>query len=571
MNSARKLLLDRATRYLMDVGYSVEQPLTEPTGSISDPKDTLALGRAQFSAINAVLKASIDAADLGTFRDVDAAWSDMFEDVWLVDTKDAAGEELELGSSERARLGVVRELMRYREDLRLGLAMWAAHRLEQSGDEEHQQVAADVLRRVAAAFGTMEKLFEVFERTTEDDDPVGAGWSTWFLQELPERRAHMIPTSQKLLVATVLLAAILVVGEPTRPLRPRDWLDWRADEIDALLERLDEQAGKWGALLSPVASADPSVTVAPTTPAQEWRLRLHRLREVFVAGREQTRAAAKETLRRSPLDPERVAEFRAETLKQTREGRILRDTFELHGGLETKSAEPSDLQPRASRSWIPKQMFTPDSRVVGIDRAARDLARMVARAEVHDLLAALSAGKPYEFDGDMRTVVDSAIEDLRSAGWRPSLVVLPVGWELARAVGLSALAPLAPPAPHPLIPPLHLRQFEGVVGDVPAISLPEVEPEELWVVDLGAAAHYLEWPSDDGSGIRFELQEFDEAAATRFLDEHPGVRAEGRTPEEALLDIQERVLLSLWPCWTIRRGEPAAARRLLVPESLQRN
>ncbi|HEX4345277.1 MAG TPA: hypothetical protein VHZ31_06915 [Solirubrobacteraceae bacterium] len=93
--------------------------------------------------------------------------------------------------------------------------------------------------------------------------------------------------------------------------------------------------------------------------------------------------------------------------------------------------------------------------------------------------------------------------------------------------------------------------------------------DRFWVLDLAQAIRFEEWPSDEDSGLRFELRSFDdELSAAAFLVDHPEAAASDKTGEEALLVIRDRVLISLRLCWRILSGEPQAARSVAIPREL---
>ena len=204
-------------------------------------------------------------------------------------------------------------------------------------------------------------------------------------------------------------------------------------------------------------------------------------------------------------------------------------------------------------SWMPKSFFTSDSRLVGLEMVSGDLSRVTGRAEVDELIAALSAGDPPAAEGALADTVSAVIAAMRLSGRSPSLIVIPLGWELRLTLGLVRQGSFE--EAYPMVPLARRKDFEGVFDGVPVIDFPQVPEDRLWVIDLAAALRFREWPSDEESGIRFELESFDEQQATAMLAEHPEVRGEGRSDEEAIHEIQERVLLTLTICWEIRPAD----------------
>lgn len=562
MNDAAELLKDRSRTYLLRLGFDVEQNLTRSNATDAERRQAAALGRALFTQVNALLKTALDASDLPTFTSAEEEWAKIFVDALY--EGEINPETLDMMSTREA---AVRELVHYRETLWLGLAMWAAHLHVKQQGERPQQMRVDALRIISQRFATVEDLLATFERASEGEEEDRLPWSDWFLSELPAGEGHWIPTRQELLFAMVLLTVALTPDMPPTP-APKGWLTWRYDEVTSALQRLDDEASLWSVLI-PGPLVDTGLRAPNTQSLQWWHDRVAAVRNMFQELKTDTEANERAKLRDAPLDPKRVADFRSHLLQKTRESRLFQNMFKLHGGLQRLDAPPTGHTAMVSRLWMPKSFFTHDSRVVGLDMAANDLARVTANSEITQLLATLREETPRQSDEPLSTTVSEAIQELIRRGRRPSLIVIPIGWELRRSLGIQGWR--SHPEPHPLIPLGRQRDFEGIIDDVPVIDLPHVPKDRLWVLDLAAATRYSEWPGDDdNSGIHFQLTSFDAETATIMLAKHPEVRAEGHTDEQAVNDLQERILLSLTLCWQIDGGNPDAAITIAVPSQQQR-
>ena len=559
MTRSRTILLDRSARYLLDVRYDVERPLTEAGHSPQEREDALALGRAQFAHLNALLKASLDVGDERTFTDVERKWTSMFEDVWLPDEESDFDEVLE---GRHAR-----PLLRYRDVFRLGLAMWSAHllgRVESAAVETDMRSAA--LRALASRFSTVEQLLDTYDRASERDDEDTVPWSGWFLSELPDEEAHFIPTDQELLFATLLIATRFVSADQPVELRPREWMQWKLDEVNRHLDRLANEHDRWGAVWVP--SPTQSLDAVQDAEDDEWQRRVAHLRALFARAREAAIEDERARTRRSDLDQARVDELTTSALARVTEARVLRHLFAHHGAIESVSGPPEGHRELGMTSWLPKDFLVPDSRVVGLDMVGGDIARSVARAESQELLRVLSAGESTGASVPVAEVVRREIGRLRSLALQPSLLLLPVGWQLRRELGLQPWNAETPAGP--LVPPLIREKLDGAFDGVPVLDVPVLERDRMWLLDLPRAAHFVEWPSDEDSGVRLTLRTFDAEAAAEFLRENPNVRPDDRTVEETIVDIQERVLLRVTLCWTIEPRRADAAVQLSVPTELQR-
>jgi hypothetical protein len=114
------------------------------------------------------------------------------------------------------------------------------------------------------------------------------------------------------------------------------------------------------------------------------------------------------------------------------------------------------------------------------------------------------------------------------------------------------------------------KEFAGLFEGVPVLDSVGVPSERLWLVNLPAVAAFLEWPSERESGYLLELRDFDAQGAAEMLADHPEVRGENETPEQALTTLQEKVFAKLVFCWRIEAAEASAGFSFSVPKELQR-
>jgi hypothetical protein len=565
VNDARSLLNERSRSYLLNLGLQVERDLTRPNATEAERDQALALARALFAQVNALLKSALDVEDLETFTEAEREWAEMFQDFDLPEGEIEA-ETLQRAFGRGVPPDRVRQLLRYRGILLLGLAMWATHLLA-AETSRASEMPLYALRILSQRFGDVEHLLSAFEQAIEGEREESLPWTNWFLSEKSSGEAHMIPTRSEMLFTTVLLTVMIAQPDPPA-LAPRVWVKWSAEEITAALERLDAEAARWS-IVVPAPALDTGLQAPDPQSLQWWHDRVQRARDLFAHLASDTEVAERIAVRDAPLDPDRVQSFRSHLLSATRESRLVHDIFSVQGGLESLSEQPDDHISLASRSWMPKSYFTPDSRVVGLEMSAGSLARVTANSEINQLLAVLPQTEPRRGEGALEDNVSQAIEELRERGLRPSLIVIPIGLELRRSLGIEGWGGL--PEAHPLIPLTRRRDFEGVLEDVPIIDFPHAPTDRLWVADLAAAARYRQWPSDEDSGIHFDLQSFDAKQATTMLTEHPEVRGEGLSDAQAIDDLQERLLLSLTLCWEIQAEDLNAAIAIAIPPELQRN
>ncbi len=562
MTDAIEVLKTRSISSLLGLNFRIETPLTTRTASDQEIARALELGRTQFAQLNALLKRALDSQDRQVFTETEREWSRIFEHQYLSEEDEQFDD---LSGEAAVKSAAVRQLIRYRETLWLGLAMWAAHLLEKLDGEQPDNMWVDALRILSRRFPSIESLFATYERASEGEEYERMPWSDWFLRELPQREAHVLPTQAELLFTTVLLATTLMGPEPP-VLAPAPWIRWRGDEVDGALRRLDEHAATWSVLM--LAPAIDTELRPPPDSLRCWHDRVATARAMFTRLKEDTAADERSKLRVAPLDPERVNTFRSDVLASTRRARLVRDIFQLQGSFEYLDSPPDGHIALASRTWLPKSYFTQDSHVVGLEWVARDFSRVTANSEIEALLKALDGITVRASEGALLDTVKAAVRDLRHSGRRPSLIVIPIGWDLRRALELPLRGASIT---HDLIPLGHSGDFEGVIDGVPVIDFPHVPKDILWVVDLAMAAKMREWSSDENSGIRFDLRDFDEQRARALLIEHPEAREEKATETEAIDSLQEKLLLTLTLCWDISTHEADAAIQIAVPADLHRN
>jgi hypothetical protein len=523
---------------LLSAGQAIGYPLRQK----GEEQSRIEYGGSVFDQLNSVMKLALEAGDQETFSRVEDAWYEIPRRM--------------LARDDESLVQVGVELAERRQLLTFGLAMWAAH-LCREPDKGSGQRPAEELRTLASRFGTAEDVFSTYERANADEEEQkGAPWSNWFLSELPPERFHYVPTSGELLFTALLLGLARIGAEAPDPLQPRDWFGWRAKEIASDLDLLEGEAELWGPILGQVLPAgEEGVLPAENASVDDWRQRVVTMRRLIRRGRETASMLEHEHEREQPLDPARVEELRSSLIEELKSHRYLRDVFVDLDALEIRDAPPRGFEPRIFRSWIPRAFLVPDSKVLGIDMAGRDLARVTLSEEVDQMIGALPRGGPPDApaEAELRQRVEDEVEALVGSGYKPSLLLLPMSWRLRESLGLDAFAAS--------------DGLQGEVAGLPVLEIPQLDDEFLWVADLDAAVSLIEWRSYRDSGVVLELTEFDQERARRFLVEHPEAAGE-RTQEEAELWLQDHVMFTQRPCWTVEADDPEAARVVRLPESL---
>jgi len=470
VSDAARLLLDRSVRYLTDPIRAAEQILTDRDSTKEAYETAAAVSETGFAAMGELMKAAIDAGDVATFNAADQAWDGIFEDVWLaepwIDANRADLEALEALEGAAGSSGAVRRLIQYRTTLRFGLAMWIVRRIAAERSAPQDSPRRGMVISLANYFDDIEALFDAFEQATRheegeaEDRALKIPWTSWYLADLPEGQAHLIPTSQDLLFTALLLGTRFCGVQTPPPLRPRDWFASRDDEIQAGLSRLRAEVPTWSWVWGKTqpeqaedeASDLPAIEIQTSRTAEP----VERLAGLLNEARDRQQAQERATLRASKLDTERVASLRRAVLEKTRSARPLRDIARLQGAFRELPSAPPGYERQVYRVWIPKGFLTPESRVLGLDMVGGDLARATTRAEQDQLLAAFQTLAEID-DGDGRPAdvassVRNHIERMRKGGVIPSLIITPISWALGDALGLDKLW-AGQAVEHPKVPP----------------------------------------------------------------------------------------------------------------------
>lgn len=547
-----ELLLDHSTRHLVDLDYTVNKGLETEDEQLRH--EAARLGRVLFSQINTILKAALDLSDGEVFAELERKWAKMFQDE-IAYIYEEPGAEPDMDS--------VAGLDRYRSVLQLGLAMWATHLLAQE-KSDGSDMRETALRLLSGRLGDLEQLFDSLERAERRDEEESVPWTSWFLHELPEDEAHMIPTYSELLFTTLLLAVTRVDMQDATELRPREWYELRSLEINSSLDQLRDGAEQWSVALEPVGGAERPNGVEDRRDA--WLAKVERLEAMLNGAREVAIERRQAEERAAALDPELVAELRTNLIATIQENRLVRDLFAAQEALEART-EGDPSRPRVSRTWLPKRLFIKGSRLVGADRTGRDLARPSRNEEMNRLHEALRTVKCEMPDGDLGERLRLRIVELAEAGRPATLLLLPISWQLRKSLGLPEWGHM--PFESGLVPASRKSEFAGVLDGVPVLDSPWTPEDRIYLMNLPSVARFVEWPSEGGSGIELELRTFNEAEAREFLAEHPETREEGASEEATVRILQERLLCSQFMRWQIEPSENPAAHCLIVPEDLR--
>jgi len=545
------LLLERSHRLLFDGldrvgGYT----LGDPASSLADQTRAVANLRSGFAAVQQLLRIVVtrrdaEVLDRGLMRldELSEPWEPSYDD-------DAP----------------VRELLRDIDGMLLVIAMWTASLLAKEA-EPSTAAHAQSLRLLLARLTDVGEVLAAYDHVAADrDKSFGDDWSFWFYDD-KRGSVHSLdadPEIDRALVLTLIAAA----GRGQQvSIQPRPLLDFRADGIVQALDLVAADSTRWAFLVGPLGDDEAGATPV-VEQADPFQVAVSTVRRAVGDAMSARAEQLAEDVRRAGLAPDQVQAFIKTAVRSAKSGRVLRDLIDHLGGVRT--VDVPDQIPLVFRTWMNKRFLTGDSSYVGQDMSAKELGRRARVTEIGELLKALPmADSPVAEAPEIRGAVTAAIEEMRRDGQSPSLMLIPIGYELPQALGVHPFGRIAIDSDK--IPVAHATAFNGVIDDVPVIDDPRVPADRVVLIDLLGAVRFEEWPSMSKSGIELEVRAFDADQADGFVREHPSVVAPDSTESDTILLLQERVLIEMKLCWRIVLSDPQRFRLFGVPIELQRN
>jgi hypothetical protein len=546
--STSRLLIERSHRLLFDGIAAVGgYDLADRARHEIDPADAVSNLRAAFGPTQAFLRTLVSRGDADILKTSLARLGEIAE-TWAP-----------TGRAEAP----TRDLLREIDGMILVVAMWAACLLAQSEDPENAPSAL-ALSLLLANLRDAKRLLDAYEVVNADrGESFDDDWSWWFYDE--ERGGVQSLNGQPQIDQALILALTHVAGAQGRlQIEPRPILDYRAD---GLLQALDtvESDPRWRFLVAATESQDSADPVALPN-GDPFAVGLGAVRAAMNGAIGARASAVAAEIRQAGLSADQVQQFVRSTIRTARAGRVIRDLM-VHVGAASRIERP-DSAPIGFRSWMNKPFFTGDASYVGQDMTARDLARRANMSERALLLDALPEGPLLPAPPIMRDAVEHAVRAMRQDGLSPSLILTPIGYELAQALAIHPFRGVALDAS--TVPAAHSGAFNGLIEDVPVLDDPRVATDRVLIIDLTRAVRLEEWPSESDSGIEVSIKAFTADEAATFVDHHPSVVPADSTPAETVDLLQAKVLIEVNLCWRMVSKDPNAVRLIEVPEPLRR-
>lgn len=564
-----ELALERSWTLLLEhIEYRVTYGIGSEQATHQEKLELLPFAHASFNLLGDLLKIMIDNKDAEGIRRVDAKWGELLEywepehayldqldaklledqygedDPRVIEAREQAEQNVELATEKQRLLDTLSQL-------RFGLAFWSLHRLLQASDKPP---FAGIFRHFSSHFDTLNDLVTTTNAILNSEWRGGFNqtWSQWLLEELDPGEAHFIGTDSKLM-QTFLVSALIKVNPEADPpgIQPFDWVRLRLDELLSHLDALIGDEELWAAL--------PEVTELPT--------RRERLAQSLRSAAQAQQHLEDEEVRSSSQDPKKVDEFKNAIRMSLAEHQWIPTLFEKSGQLQPPNQEgPPDEKWFGRKQWIPKEMLLANSRFVGVDMFGESLGRAIADGEAEFLVNSLDDSQRIDTgSGTTREKLENAIITMRSEGFDPSLILIPIDWRLDNELGL--VNPFGTAEVPDWVPEAARRSFQGSVKEVPVFAWHSVIKSRIYLVDLSRFGAWKQWlANDQGDVVKIEILDHSPEEALEVTNKFENMfrKPEAESAEERAEELRKHLFLSVHERFTLDISEPAAARWIEV-------
>jgi hypothetical protein len=549
-----KMLARQMPRHLVEfTRYRLQQILEQ--GEIADRLRFGGYVRLVYDQFGTILKLGVDRGEADYIRTVDGDWDTLLEHVnvdpysshpTVLRRLEEEAERDEPGAAERLEEAkesaqfaeLIQGLSDRRTILRFGLALWTWRQQPKAWRESFTHFTAQLGGLPGLTNATTKAIVAEFE------DRAGAPWSDWILATLQEGRVHAVGTATAAVETFIAAALRAVRPDESAPELPA--AEWMVTYLDHARDVL----GK-------------AVTDARNEDLPDVAERATRVREALEAGAEAWRQQERQSMIETPLAPEKVSAFREQTRASLAKSRIVPDLLRLAGAITQLDTPPAD--PPLIQSQPPKGFFTADGRFVGLDMIARDIGMDVAHLELRTLIQPMTTAEPRvlvaddagdenaaEFVDQLRPIVASAVQAQTATA---VVVLVPLQWELAEAMGLAFLGSGTAPPEEWGVSEGTAHNYSGVFEGAAAYHFPEVAKDRLYVLDLSRYAAAETWQLSDDAAVT--VAEVSEADARSRAEHDPGRDEVGE--EEIVRRWREIALVTVDPGLRISGERDASA------------
>ncbi|MGY0007080.1 hypothetical protein [Micromonospora sp. I033] len=427
-------------------------------------------------------------------------------------------------------------LLQLRDSLRIAVLGWGLHVASTSPLDVRTQES--LLRIARSSFTDVSELVAAAGLALEHRK---GPMADWVLASLPTGDAHFIDDAGPVLRAV----ALIVLVTDAAVISPAEWMtEERVSRIKGFLVEL---------------STDPIMTSADIGP-QEAALRAERLATAIDEARAEQLRVERENLIRQALDPVKVTSFRREVLNAWTEKTVLADLFELCG-METvrvPSSQWGDHRFGFEPKLLAKGLFVSPTNWVGLEHTAQQLGAGLARGE-YEAISANFREKSRRIRGKGKPIerLEQAIQALVTDGYRPSMIVIPANYHVARDLGLPARWQRANRS--------GLERYRaGELLGLPVVESRTTDQSRFYVVDLASFLTVKEASDESREASKpvCTVEGIDQARAEKILQSwKKSSSGETDTNEK---DLQTQVLVIIRRKIRIAVMDPRAARSVSI-------
>lgn len=489
-----------------------------------------------------IAKHSIDTQDSEVFVETDRALGQILE-YWL---EEHAAEYLP-ESLEKDIATMIRDA---RDQIRFTVACWVVHRM--LADPSNPKLTA-MYEVVRLRYSNPNDVLRPADhsRTIERRELL----SDWVMSDLPSGEVHVIDSeTPRLRAAALLLLAAMASGKTA--LEPTAWIASRRQQLTDAIEYLtsrEELVPLLGRAGEDLEAAVISTKIAISAAAD---LEAERLDSALMS---------------APIPDDVGRKFTTLVEDAWQKDRsilgLLVSTGSSH--LQNVGELPTSrlaLKPTLeSKTWAVQHVHQPI-----FQQIAQHFGRGLARGENCSLIDNMNpsidaTGKGEEtFDisvpTDLADQVNSTIKQMRTEGYRPSLIVHGMNGQVAKSLPVT-----------PIVDASDIdSRAKGIRGQHDGLVVAQtalLSASFVLVLDSRAWGGVKEWSEEVGGGVRVALTVYTEATAAELLKSHPSLLKE--MPEsDRVRELQRRVLVDVSVTTEILVKDSMAVRVILLrPEN----
>lgn len=290
---------------------------------------------------------------------------------------------------------------------------------------------------------------------------------------------------------------------------------------------------------------------------EDWNERCDQVRQHLEEAIKEQRHIEEATLINASLSNSKITAFKEGALRAWREKRTLPNLLIKAGSGRIQLANDQDFF--GIRDWLPKDLFVSEFEVAGAEGIAEYYASSLVRAEDKLILESLlSMVVEAKFpDVSLMEQLLHVLTNLRTRGYKPSALLIPMSWQLQLALELDMKRNPGE------------RSLKGHVEGIPVYELWNFPSNKICLVDLSAVGTWTQF-TIDGEELFIRVEDFDHDSAISLAKNHPSLFAstEATSLERRVREIQSRVHVAIEEKVQFQLVDADAASILELPPDL---